>query len=507
MTAAIERTAHGHQLTVDGQPFIMLGAQVHNSSAWPERLPVIWPQLEELGVNTLEIPVYWQQVESAPGELDFSHVDAIVLGARERGLRVVLLWFGTWKNGVNDFVPDWVKHDPATYPLMQNRAGAVVRVMSPHAEATRDADARAFAAFMEHLGRLDGDDGTVLMVQVQNEPGSLFTDRDHSPAANALFEEGAPSELTSALGVSSGGWHEAFPGHGDEAFQAYAVARYVNYVAEAGRAAYDVPLSVNVWLKEKKAFQRAGEEYPSGVPVSHMLDLWKHAAPSIDVIAPDVYVLDYAGYRDICSKYGRDDNALLIPETGWSQAFAGYLFYALEAGAIGWAPFGVDDPEGGTELRPGIEAMRDSFRLLAPAVGELSPLQARGTLRAAVEQQFLTNELMRFEGFEALAEFGRLDYGYGGLAPRGTREQSGRILVGERAPGEFFTVGFDGRVTFRALGREDDAVQFVRVEQGHFEDGDWIVDRLVNGDQTFFGLRFPPSGASYRATVRPLSAD
>jgi len=504
LAASIARTAHGHQLTVDGQPFIALGAQMHNSSAWPERLPIIWPQLEELGVNTAEFPIYWEQVEPVPGTFDFSHVDAIVLGARERGLRLVLLWFGTWKNGVNDFVPDWVKNEPATYPLMQNRAGASVRVMSPHFEATRDADARAFAAFMAHLGTLDGEHGTVLMVQVQNEPGSLFTDRDHSPTAEALFAQGAPSELTDALGLSGGGWEDAFPGHGHEAFQAYSVARYVNYIAEAGRAAYDVPLSVNVWLKEKKAFQRAGEEYPSGVPVSHMLDLWKHTAPAIDVIAPDVYVLDYAGYRDICRKYGREDNPLLIPETGWSQAFAGYLFYALEAGAIGWAPFGVDDPEGGSELRPGLEALRDTYRLLGPAVGELSTLQAQGTLRAAVEQQYLTNELMQFDGFEALAEFGRLDYGYGGLRPQGTVDQSGRILVGERAPGEFFAAGFDGRVTFRTLGREHDAVQFVGVEQGHFEDGEWVVDRRVNGDQTFFGLRFPPSGASYRATVRPL---
>jgi hypothetical protein len=504
LAASIARTAHGHQLTVDGAPFIALGAQVHNSSAWPERLPVVWPHLEQLGVNMAEFPIYWNQVEPSPGEFDFSHVDAIVLGARERGLRLVLLWFGTWKNGVNDFVPDWVKDDPATYPLMQNRAGAAVRVMSPHFEATRDADANAFSAFMGHLGALDGDHGTVLLVQVQNEPGSLFTDRDHSPTAEALFAEGAPSELTTALGLPSGGWHDAFSEHGHEAFQAYSVARYVNYIADAGRAAYDVPLSVNVWLKEKKAFQRAGNEYPSGVPVSHMLELWKHAAPAIDVIAPDVYVLDYAGYREICRKYGRDDNPLLIPETGWSQTFAGYLFYALEAGAIGWAPFGVDDPDGGVEPRPGIEAVRDSYGLLAPAVAELSTLQARGTLRAAVEQQFLTNELMRFDGFEALAEFGRLDYGYGGLRPQGTPDQSGRILVGERAPGEFFAAGFDGRVTFRALGNEDDAVQFVGVEQGHFEDGAWIVDRRINGDQTFFGLRFPASGASYRATVRPL---
>lgn len=509
VAASIRRTSGDGrarpQLMVDGEPFIVFGAQVQNSSAWPSRLPALWPQLVALGANCAEFPIYWDQVEPAPGEFDFSHVDAIVEGAREHGLRLILLWFGTWKNGVCDYAPAWVKQDPDTYPLMRDRSGQPVRVLSPHADATRDADARAFAAMMRHLRELDGEQGTVIMVQVENEPGSLFTDRDYGPSAEAAFSKSIPADLVQALGLASEQWDEAFPGFGSEAFSAYHVARYVDAVAAAGRAEYDLPLSVNVWLKERKGFMRPGVEYPSGVPVSHLLDLWKHAAPDIDVIAPDIYVLDYAGYRSVCETYGRDDNALLIPETGSSQAFAGYLFYAVgDFAAIGWTPFGIDDPAGGSELREGLEAVRDSFHLLAPAMSEIAALQQRGTLRAAVEQQHLASELLRFAGFEALVEFGRLDFGYGGLAPRGTPEQSGRVLVGERGPAEFFVAGFDARVTFRPIDIGSNAVQFVSVEEGHFELGEWVVDRRLGGDQTFFGLRLPSHGATYRATVRPL---
>jgi beta-galactosidase GanA len=508
MSVNIEKVQSGsgikHRLLVDGEPFIVFGAQVHNSSAWPSLLPGVVAQLEALHANTLEIPVYWEQLEPSPGKFDFTCVDAIVDIARSKGLRVILLWFGTWKNGVCDYVPGWVKEAPTTYPLMRDRSGNNVRVLSPHIEASRDADARAFAALMGHLRDIDRNDTTVIMVQVQNEPGSLFTDRDYSPVAQSLFEEGVPADLAKALDVDADDWSVTFPGCGNEAFNAYAVARYVNTIAEAGRSVYDIPLSVNVWLKERKGFMRPGVEYPSGIPVSHLLDLWKFAAPAVDIIAPDIYVRDYVGYREVCQSYSREDNPLLIPETGGSLAFAGYLFYALgDFDAMGWAPFGFNRDDG-MELREGLEAVRDSFRLLAPAQSEIVNLQLRGTLRVAVEQQYLANQLLAFDGFEALVEFGRPAFGYGGLAATGTRDQSGRVLVGERARGEFFVTGFDARVSFRAVDQDSDEVQFVLVEEGHFENGIWVVDRWINGDQSFFGLTLPSSGRSYRAVIKEL---
>src|SRR5664279_5906257 len=85
-------------LFVDDAPYLMLGAQAHNSSGWPAMLPRVWPAIEHLHANTLEIPIYWEQFEPKPGQFDYSAVDTILAQAREHHVHLVLLWFGTWKN-------------------------------------------------------------------------------------------------------------------------------------------------------------------------------------------------------------------------------------------------------------------------------------------------------------------------------------------------------------------------------------------------------------------------
>lgn len=155
-------------LMVDGAPYLMLGVQVNNSSAWPAMFPKVWPAVERLRANTVEAPVYWEQIEPAKGHFDFSVVDALLAAARERKLHLVLLWFGTWKNGASHYVPEWVKRDPITYPRLVGREGTVRDTMSPFGAATMEADMAAFKALMHHL-RLSDAQHTVLMMQVENE--------------------------------------------------------------------------------------------------------------------------------------------------------------------------------------------------------------------------------------------------------------------------------------------------------------------------------------------------
>jgi hypothetical protein len=497
----VEKTPGGaYRLLVDGRPYLVLGAQVRNSSAWPDELDRAWPLYKELHANTAEIPVYWEVIEPQPGKFDFSSVDRILEGARRNNLRLVLLWFGTWKNGEMDYAPQWVKEDTTRFPRMRNRAGDQIRVLSPIAESTRTADANAFAALMRHLKDVDGEQHTVIMMQVENEPGSLESDRDYSPEANRLFAGQVPAALTQALKKRPGTWLQVFGAEeADEAFAANLVSTYVNAVAAAGKAQYVLPMYVNAWLRERKNFERPGEAYPSGGATSNMLDLWKANTPALDAIAPDNYVLDYVGYRQVLHTYSRPDNPLLVPETMLGPLAARYMFYAIgEYHSLSFAPFGLDakvqaDPA--IKQQSLFEGLAANFRLLAPAVSEIARLQQANAIQVAVEEDQITDLRLPFPKFDSVVSFGMPKAGYGGLFGTGTKNRTGRALVAELRPDEFLICGFDSLVSFMpSRGSELRKAQFLSAEEGDFVDGKWQRMRLLNGDETFFGIFFPPEG-------------
>src|SRR5580765_4542252 len=142
-------------LLVDGEPYLILGGQVHNSSAWPSELPAVWKSLADLHANTVEAPVYWEQIEPQQGKFVWDNVDAIVKGAREHDLHVVLLWFGTWKNGNMHYVPDWVKTDTKRFPRVIRADGEPTDVLSASSRSNLEADKTAFVALMRHLKSID----------------------------------------------------------------------------------------------------------------------------------------------------------------------------------------------------------------------------------------------------------------------------------------------------------------------------------------------------------------
>src|SRR5205823_2850146 len=156
-------------LLVDGQPYLILGGQVHNSSGWPSELPAVWKSLAELHANTVEAPVYWEQMEPQEREFNWGNVDAIVKGAREHNLRVVLLWFGTWKNGNMHYAPQWIKADTKRFPRVIRPDGEPIDVLSPLSRHTLNADKMAFVALTRHLKQIDGEQHTVILIQLENE--------------------------------------------------------------------------------------------------------------------------------------------------------------------------------------------------------------------------------------------------------------------------------------------------------------------------------------------------
>lgn len=491
-----------YALFVDGAPYLILGAQVNNSSAWPAMLPKVWPAIEYMGANTVEIPVYWEQFEPEPGRFDYSTVDTLLSQAREHHVRLVLLWFGTWKNGSSHYMPLWMKRDPERYPRMIGANGHAVDSPSPHAPATLAADKHAFAALMRHLKEADAR-RTVIMVQVENEPGTWGSVRDHSPAAQKAFEGPVPGELLAALdkhpSSPAANWSEVFGGDADEFFHAWSVARFVGQVAAAGKAEYALPLYANAALRDPLTPGKAGS-YESGGPTDNVIPIWKAAAPALDVLAPDIYQNDPARYLKVLELYGRRDNALFVPETGNFPAGARF-FSALGHGAIGYAPFGIDytgfsnAPLGATRLNEeSLAPFALNYKLIGPMMREIARLNFEGKLQTAVEEKDEHSQTLEFGPWKAVVSYGVPQFGFGNN-PKGNPEPVGRALVAQLADNQFLVAGFFCRVDFQvsdaASGKQR---EYLRVEEGK-------SIRVWNGDQTDWGLNFSSAPQALRVTL------
>jgi beta-galactosidase GanA len=484
-----------YALEVDGAPFLMLGVQANNSSAWPAMLPKVWPAVEYLRANTLEIPIYWEQFEPKPGRFNYTVIDTILTQAREHRVRLVLLWFGTWKNGSQHYMPEWMKLDPARYLHVIDRNGRPADSPSPFATASLEADIRAFAAFMRHLKAADPQ-RTVVMVQVENEPGTWGTLRDYSPVAQKLFEAPVPADVLRAMNKDASGpaasWQDVFGPEAEVCFHAWSVAVYVGKVAAAGKAAYPLPLYTNAALRDPIKPGAPGT-YESGGPTDNVIPIWKVAAPALDLVAPDIYMNESAQYLKVLELYHRDDNPLFVPETSGSAAVARFFFSALGLQAIGFSPFGLDyarqtrAPQTGDAGRPEefLEPTARNYRLIAPMMRDVARLNFEGKLQAVAEEKGKTTRTLQFGPWNAIVSYG---------ASRNNRavgnpEPVGRVLAARIRDNQFLVAGFFCRIDFSPADG-DKRRQFLRVEEGTYENGSFKFIRILNGDQTDWGLNF-----------------
>ena len=485
-------------LFVDGAPFLMLGAQANNSSNYPAALPKVWPVLDKLNANTLEIPVAWQQIEPVEGKFDFSYLDALLKGAREHNLRLVLLWFGTWKNTSSSYAPDWVKTDNSRFPRMRTRDGKAHYVLSPHARTTLDADKRAFVALMQRLKAIDPQN-TVIMVQVENETGSYGSTRDFSPEANALFAQPIPKALAAKTG-KSGNWTQAFGKLADTAFNAWYVSRYVDEVAAAGQAIKNLPMYANAALSSP--FGPAESGGASGGPDWPVIDIWRAGAPHLALVAPDIYSRDPKAYAKYLDLYARPDNPLMVPETGSATDYARFLWPVLGKGGIGFSPFGFDAtgysnyPLGAKEVDDAtIDAFATKYRLLAPVARTWAKIAFEHPVWGAAKMDDAADQTTTFGRWKITAQYDRWRFGDGDMSwlkadPSPTKGQPvGGALVAQLGPNQFLLTGTDVRLRIDDISGGNGMT--LRVEEGHFDAaGNWMFERVWNGDQTDYGLNF-----------------
>jgi beta-galactosidase GanA len=488
-------------LMVDGAPFLILGAQVNNSSGWPAMLPKVWPAIDQLGANTVHVPIAWEQIEPQEGRFDFSFLDLLLAQARQHRVRLILLWFGTWKNTSPSYAPAWVKLDNARFPRLIGAKGETSYALTPLSAATLDADRKAFVALMHHL-RLADPQRTVIMVQVENETGVYGAARDHSPAAEQLFAGPVPAALTAALHKPAGTWREVFGDDADVSFHAWHVARFVGQVAAAGKAEYPLPMYANAALPDPVKRQDP-MTYASGGPTWNVLDIWKAAAPAIDLEAPDIYTRKSAEYLAHLDRYTRPDNPLFVAETGNDAPYARYIFAALGRHAIGFSPFGMDFtgysnyPLGAKATDASmIEPFAADYRLLGPMAREWAKISFEDKVWGAAKPDDGASQSLDLGRWSAKVSWGEWQFGYLSwtwLGPIDKPENlpRGGVLIAELGPDEYLVTGQYARVEFDLADKSGGKkMMFDRVEEGHFDHGRWVFDRLWNGDQTDYGLNF-----------------
>jgi len=379
-----------HALMVDGAPFLMLGVQANNAANYPSQLPKVWPAVKAMHANTLEIPVAWEQVEPVEGRFDFSFVDVLLEQARDNDVKLVLLWFATWKNNGPQYAPEWVKLDNKRFPRVINAKGEVKNSLSPMFRATLEADKKAFVALMRHLKTADPDH-TVIMVQPQNEVGAYGAVRDFSPTAQKVFNGPVPADLVKALDKKPGTWSQVFGKDADEFFHAWHIGRFVDEIAAAGKRELPLPMYVNAALRDPFNDQDPFT-YSSGGPTWNVLDVWKAAAPSVDALAPDIYMRESPNVRKTLEQYGRPDNALFVPEIGSDKGYARYVYDVLGRQGIGFAPFGLDHtgysnyPLGAKQVDgQTLENFGVHYRVLAPMAREWARLSFESRVWGAGE--------------------------------------------------------------------------------------------------------------------------
>ncbi len=545
----LEKQGATTQLVVDGKPFLILGGELHNSSSSSlEYMKPIWPKLVRMNLNTVLAPISWELLEPEDGKFDFTLVDGLINDARSHGLRLVFLWFGSWKNTFSSYVPGWVKEDIERFPRVMRSSGEGTERLSPLNATNRDADARVFAALMRRIREIDGDHHTVLMVQVENEPGCIPEARDYSEAANQAYYGPVPQKLLDYLqqnheilmpelrklwedagSQTSGTWEDVFGKQAitEDLFMAWHYAHYIDAVVQAGKKEYPLPMFVNAALIRPNY---PPGRYNSGGPLPHSFDVWKVGGPHIDFFAPDIY---FTNFKEWTEMYTRAGNPLFIPETyGDARGVANAFYTYGELDGIGFCPFGIESLDrfnfGGNESPENPEDLPlaigyEVLRQLAPMI-----LENMGTEKMEGVLLEENDEVARFPMGDYIVncyKSGRGSMLPGANAPgplaswakQPTQKQAPTLPTPQRENvnrsgaliiylgNDEYLIAGSGALTVEFTpntpGPPIGGISFI--DEGNYINNIWVPGRRLNGDENAQGQRFTLRDSSKIYRVKP----
>lgn len=522
----------------NGKEMLALGMQAHNSSTGTFMMERTIQAARAYGANTLEVPVYWYKVEPKKDVYDMTQVKELIDQTREAGMKLVILWFATSKNGHPTYAPEYIKTAPETYRVAVGSNGAWVASLSPHCMKTLERDKKAFVRMVEFIKEYDCAKKTVIALQIENEMGLANTDRDYSALAQADYGKPVPEEIRNIRLEDDGlelvskeekekhSWKGHFGRHAAEAFCAWYHGRYIGMIAEAAKAIYDIPMYTNVMVMENGC-EEAGFSYSGGAAVSRVLDIWKKAAPALDLLCPDIYNQSKEDYKRICKAYTRKDNALFVPESpcmGEANSMNAIRAVA-DFGAIGVACFGVEsvlDNQG--KLLKEAETMAITMKTLQALEPLLVKYRGTGKVHGIVQEEFASNKYLRLPDYHVQVKFmstDRTPFGYGSCINLKNPENQwnlqmrGRGILIQTGEYEFFMAGAGMAVEFikrphpadekayiHLSSRWAGQLNFLSVEEGHFEGDTWVVDFERNGDEANFAV-FVHGGQAVRIRLNP----
>ncbi|WP_236672996.1 GH35 family beta-galactosidase [Flavobacterium tagetis] len=502
----LQKKGNKTQLIVNKTPFLIRGGELGNSSATSmESMETIWPKLVDMNLNTVLTPVYWELIEPQEGKFDFQLVDDLILRARKENLKLVFLWFGSWKNSMSSHAPAWIKLNQKKYPRVKDDTNKSHEILTPFSENNLQADVNAFKKLMAHIKDFDQKEQTVIMIQVENEIGMLPTARDYHALANAAFKKEVPKELIQYLQKNKeklvpefseiwkkngfktkGNWENVFGKglHTDEIFMAWYFSKFTNIVAKAGKDVYPIPMFVNAALNapEKKPGQ-----YPSAGPLPHIMDVWKAAGNSIDFLAPDFYNPSFKKWNDLFTRQG---DPLFIPEHRFDESAPFKGLYAIgHYEAIGFSPFSIESVA---------DAKKEPLGKIYDLVKQLTP-----TIEAYKGQGKIDGVLLDKENNTQIIKMGDYEFtfkhdytlNWSDGAKAETWPMSSAIII-EIAKDEFYISGSGIVVTFKPL-KENVNAGILKTDFGKFENEVWRTIRHFNGDQTHQGRHLRISVGDY----------